>query len=307
VTLGASVWTDVGAPVLIVVVGAAVAALWPWLQTRARGRRFEGIIRRELEEVGPYPREPAGRPWWSHLRKRFVHEAIFEPARVSENRDFLLTLDPNVVYEVSQLWAAFDKRDGGQFRHFVGALAENRKLKSPGLSDAAHAWEAIIDEQPPEWRDWAPAGEPIRDELVTAVTEASSSLYLQTQRYWRAARHGVDDEELKRHRDDLNRQYYATREQGTVLEARCSAAFASDVPRLLCHRLMDLLTVRYFDLTEAGGASDRLLEINSGPQHSGLGVEELRRPDLLLAKYHATVEEFVSAAKRESLADAAQR
>jgi hypothetical protein len=56
--------------------------------------------------------------------------------------------------------------------------------------------------------------------------------------------------------EDLERQYDATWERGSALESRCRIVFVSDTPRLLCHRLLDLLTVRYFDLTEANGASD---------------------------------------------------
>jgi len=143
--------------------------------------------------------------------------------------------------------------------------------------------------------------EPARDELVSAVSEACSALYLQTQRYWRATRRS-GDEDLGNYREDLERQYFATRERGSVLESRCQIVFVSDTPRLLCHRLIDLLTVRYFDLTEANGASDALLQKNAGDLHSGLEVPELRRPEQLLAKYHATVEEFVAAARTAPLA-----
>jgi hypothetical protein len=219
-SVSASIWTDVGVSALLLVIGAAVAALWPWLQARARGHRFEGIIRRELEEIGPNPSEFSGQPWWLHLRKRFVHQAIFDPAQISENRDFLLTLDPDVVYKVSQLWAAFDKRNGDQFAYFVAALAENRRVKSARLLSAAKAWNAIIDMQPPEWRTSAAAGEPAREELVSAVSEACSALYLQTQRYWRVTRRSVD-EDLGGYRKDLESQYFATRERGSVLESRC--------------------------------------------------------------------------------------
>jgi hypothetical protein len=45
--------------------------------------------------------------WPEHLNKRFVHEEIF--GNVSENRDFILSLPPNLIYPLSQLWIEFCK------------------------------------------------------------------------------------------------------------------------------------------------------------------------------------------------------
>jgi hypothetical protein len=147
----ATVWTDVAGPLLLAFVGGAIALFWPWLQTFFRGRKFQGIIRRELEELGPHPPSPVdGKPWWEHMTKRFVHEEVFARERVSENRDFLLSLDPTVVYMVSQLWTALAKRDGAQWLNFLGELANDPKVGSDGLRQAHREWEAVVDAQPPE-------------------------------------------------------------------------------------------------------------------------------------------------------------
>jgi hypothetical protein len=147
----ATVWTAVAVPLILAFVGGAIAVFWPWLQTYFRGRKFERIIRRELEELGPTPTAPVeGKPWWEHATKRFVHEEVFARERVSENRDFLLSLDPTVVYRVSQLWTALAKRDSAQWLHFVGELASDPNVGSERLRQAQREWGAIIDAQPQE-------------------------------------------------------------------------------------------------------------------------------------------------------------
>jgi hypothetical protein len=126
-------------------VGSVIAVFWPWLQTRFRGRKFEGIIRRELEEIGPHPRQLVeGKPWWEHATKRFVHEDVFARERISENRDFLLSLDPAVIYRVSQLWTALGKRDGTQWVYFLGELATDPKVGSDELPPLLRTSERLV-------------------------------------------------------------------------------------------------------------------------------------------------------------------
>jgi hypothetical protein len=147
--ISATVWTSVAVPLLLAFLGGAIAVFWPWLQAWFRGRKFHGLIERELEEVGPHPAHTIeGKPWWEHATKRFVHEEIFARERVSENRDFLLSLDPAVVYRVSQLWTALAKRDSTQWLHFLEELATDPKVGSDRLQQAERDWHAIVNAQP---------------------------------------------------------------------------------------------------------------------------------------------------------------
>lgn len=142
-------WKDLGVPLIIAFFGAAIAAFWPWIQAFQRGRRFERIIGRELEEIGPHPASPkSNKPWWDHAQKRFIHEELFQRRSISQNRDFLLSLNPTVVYQVSQLWIALEKRDGHQWLYFLGELANNNRVGSPELRSAHSKWKTIIDAQP---------------------------------------------------------------------------------------------------------------------------------------------------------------
>jgi hypothetical protein len=148
-----TVWTDFALPLLLGFAGGAIAIFWPWLQAFFRGRKFQGIIRRELQELGPQPTGPvSGKPWWEHATKRFVHEEVFAREKVSENRDFLLSLDPTVVYRVSQLWTALAKRDGDQWLLFIKELGNDKHVGSEELRKAHDRWEAILRAQPPELR-----------------------------------------------------------------------------------------------------------------------------------------------------------
>jgi hypothetical protein len=141
-----TIWNDVLPAAIVAVVGGAVAAFWPWFQSYWRGRKFEGIIRRELAEIGPFPLEPqSNTPWWEYLRKRFVHEEVFVRNQVAASRDFLLSLDPDVVYKVSQLWIAYEKRDARQWLHYLGELASDNHVGSQKLRNACGAWTKLLN------------------------------------------------------------------------------------------------------------------------------------------------------------------
>ena len=139
-------WSNIIVPLFIAALGASVAVLWPWLQARQRAGRFHRIIARELEELGPNKSLPRGLPWWRYLTKRFVHEEVFSRFNISTNREFLLTLEPNVLYGVSQLWAAYDKRDGNQWNYYLQYLSKNPKLRSRKLNNAVELWKSLISE-----------------------------------------------------------------------------------------------------------------------------------------------------------------
>lgn len=138
------------------VVGAVIAVGWPTWRSRQTGRRFLRLIRRELQEIGPHvpDDDPAAdkEPWWHYLSKRFVHEEFLTRQNVAAHRDFILTLDPTVVYLVSQLWIAYEKRDFQQWLHFLSMLAANSKVGTKDLRKALANWRRIpLDRQASLW------------------------------------------------------------------------------------------------------------------------------------------------------------
>lgn len=142
---------------IVSLVAALILAGWTTLQALQRGWRFTKLIRRELEEIGPHPTQPnpdkPDRPWWEYATRRTVHEEIFRTERIVENRDFILSLDPTTVYQVSQLWLALQKRDGHNWIHFMRECSLNQRLQSEELTEAHRRWAAIMEGQPKHLRE----------------------------------------------------------------------------------------------------------------------------------------------------------
>ena len=85
--------------------------------------------------------------------------------------------------------------------------------------------------------------------------------------------------------------YLQSRTRGEVVEKRLEGYFISSEPRNSWHRAMDALTVRYFQLIDL--ATDRLYEANKGAQHTGLSVDQMKNPELLLDCYREALAEAV--------------
>ncbi len=99
---------DILSVIVVPMVIFGLGALIPrWLEKRKRNS-FIALIKRELDEMAPKPdmKENSGK-WHLHLKKRFIHEAIFE--KPSDNRDFILSLPPKLAYDEAQLWIHYEK------------------------------------------------------------------------------------------------------------------------------------------------------------------------------------------------------
>jgi hypothetical protein len=122
---------------------ALIALFWPNLQALHRRRVFTRLILRELEELMPFPREPQdGQQWWAHQRRQFVHRRIF--AGVSANRDFILSLDPTLVYYVSQLWDALDNHEADQWLWYLKNIAQTYDRRGD-IKENHTLWSELIE------------------------------------------------------------------------------------------------------------------------------------------------------------------
>jgi hypothetical protein len=140
---GFATWKDVLEVLVIPVALGAVALLWPEIQRLNRQRAFRRLILRELREIAPFPEEPQdGLHWWDHMQKAFVHRQIF--AAASENRDFILSLPPDLVYNVSQLWSALDHRNAVQWRYFLAELSSPKLDRTGAIRSAEKKWTNLI-------------------------------------------------------------------------------------------------------------------------------------------------------------------
>ncbi len=135
-----------------------------------------------------------------------------------------------------------------------------------------------------------------RDRLIKDMIETAQSLYLATQAFWRI----VDNLNIKREDrrsspklvtalGEIDKAYYQSRVKIAVIEGELRHRFKDLQCQVAWHAVDDLLTVRYFQLVEPD--EQRLESIydknrtRDGVKHSGLSVEELRKPSVLLETY----------------------
>ncbi len=125
-------------PVVISLLGLR----WPVIQANHRRRRFRKLVRKELEEIGPENKGPQ-QSWKSYLGKDFVHRKIIQEP--SENREFLLELDPKFVYWITQLWSAYENDQPDQWLHYLKRLSKHRYSRSADLKKAVIKWKNLIE------------------------------------------------------------------------------------------------------------------------------------------------------------------
>jgi hypothetical protein len=100
---------DFAVPIAAAIIGAT-AALWNSFQSKWNGRHFQKLMLRELEELQPTKNEDTKiGDLASYVRRKFMHKEVLQ--NPLENRDFIMSLDPNLVYLTNQLWSLFDRND----------------------------------------------------------------------------------------------------------------------------------------------------------------------------------------------------
>jgi hypothetical protein len=140
----------------------------------------------------------------------------------------------------------------------------------------------------------------LRQELISEAASITSALHLATQSFWlvKTSDPAASLNELAVARKALDLEYQTGRTRGAVLDARLAACFATEEPRQSWHKLMDLMTVRYFQLIDR--ETDELYRANAkgtdGKEHSGLTVDDLKRLKPLLDTYWTALEETTTRA-----------
>ena len=120
--------------VVVPATGGLVTLLWPHVQASYKSRKFTQLIARELREVEPFPEGcVAGSSWPAHAKKVYLHQKIFRDP--SQNRDFLLTIDPALAYNVSQLWESLANGDSIQWLHYLDQLRKMHDLNKVAKKD----------------------------------------------------------------------------------------------------------------------------------------------------------------------------
>jgi hypothetical protein len=101
-------WSGDVIQVLVPLLAALLALAWPVWQQVQRRWTFNRLVRAELLEAAPRPRVRGDRSHWTtHLTRRFMHEQLI--GNPTGNTEFVLSLNPDLAYSLSQLWINFGK------------------------------------------------------------------------------------------------------------------------------------------------------------------------------------------------------
>ncbi|MFD0275317.1 hypothetical protein ACFVHB_15625 [Kitasatospora sp. NPDC127111] len=147
-------------------------------------------------------------------------------------------------------------------------------------------------------------GHNLRLELIVQMTDAASTLYRQTRQYElvKEQHEGRSRSARKEQRDarsELEESYKDVRVRAKTIEAQLEAYFQSDTPQLLWHSTIDLLTVRYLQLSDRATESKYWHYV--GPQHSGLSYDELHDAKVIRHAYRKKLAEANDAVLRRPM------
>jgi hypothetical protein len=117
---------------LATVAAGALAVLWPVIQGRLQRHRFKRLMLRELQEL-----KPNGEQWDEREKPDYVHRTVVEDLQA--HLDFVLSLDPSIVYNLRRMWWAFG-RDGREFLDRLRTLAQGNTT----IQINAQEWEKTL-------------------------------------------------------------------------------------------------------------------------------------------------------------------
>jgi hypothetical protein len=80
----------------------------------------------------------------SHKQKRCIHEEIFKEP--SENRDFILSLPPDLVYNLSNLWDSKNENDtdAKQWLFYLSELKDY--FRDEYLNQVHDSWVKLLEQ-----------------------------------------------------------------------------------------------------------------------------------------------------------------
>jgi mannose-6-phosphate isomerase-like protein (cupin superfamily) len=127
-----------------------IGIFWPEIRRFWLGRTMKNLILRELSEIGPHPKKQASyKGWWEHQKKEFVHRKIFQEP--GDHIDLILSIDPSLVYYVSQMWQSLGDHDWDQWNFALQELSKryDKYLEKFGrqgkIRKALEDWEILYE------------------------------------------------------------------------------------------------------------------------------------------------------------------
>ena len=140
---GFTTYKDILDVIVVPLTLALLAILFPAIKSWHIRRRFKRLILRELQEIQPFPKEPQiGEIWSFHQQKKCIHKQIINES--SENRDFILSLPPTLVYYISNLWDPENMKDkeARQWLHYLLKLKEY--FQDEKFNDVCDTWVTLV-------------------------------------------------------------------------------------------------------------------------------------------------------------------
>jgi hypothetical protein len=127
--------------IAVIGISAAVAAfLWTSIQSWQKKRYFKKLICRELQELHLYCEYSSDSNWYDHQKRKFVHKDIFNDPK--QNFDFIISLDNDIVYHVSQLWNSLKNDEPYEWIHHLYNLA--KKFNDKEIIENWDKWTKLI-------------------------------------------------------------------------------------------------------------------------------------------------------------------
>lgn len=117
---------DYAIPITAIIV-SAVEASWAFIQAQWRKHYFERLIKEEIRELAPTKGGRLDQRLDSHLSKRFVHRTILD--NPEKNPEFIFSIDPFLLYNITQLWDAFESNDANRWLMYLSILAFHPQIK----------------------------------------------------------------------------------------------------------------------------------------------------------------------------------
>jgi hypothetical protein len=123
---GMNLLKDFAVPIAVAIVGA-IAASWNFMQAKWNGHYFANLILRELGELDPVKIKPEDGLLSSHMKKSFIHREILN--KPTENKEFIFTVDRDLIYHTRQIWSAFDNNDVEEFLLHLRYLTTDKRKR----------------------------------------------------------------------------------------------------------------------------------------------------------------------------------
>lgn len=142
-----------------------------------------------------------------------------------------------------------------------------------------------------------------REALVARISQIAYSIHYRLEHYNRWIRHSQPDEaERQGARQELERAFIEERVRLGALQNELDTYFGVSRAGNSLHRLSDLAMIKYVYMTHAPASQvDELSQAVTGPQHTGLNIDQLSDERLVQSRLTAALRDTLDGVLRDPL------